>query len=338
MTALERYERLESDGLWRADSDAQRRDVVISFGNATLVIADGTGRPLAHWSLPAVCRQNPGEIPAIFTPGEDATESIEIADDLMIGAIEEIQKALDKSRPKPGKLRQLITGGTIALAVALAVFWLPSALTRQTLAVVPQPKRLEIGATLLGMMQSETGAACREPHATQAAATLAKRLFGAQTRTKIVIVPRLEHGAVALPGRLIVLDYGLLQQAQDPAAPAGFILASRAATLDTDPLESLLQRAGLGVTFRLLTTGEIPVDVLTENAQALTTQAPAVVGAGDLRDLFVSAQIPQAPYLALVDATTGNMPDIGPDPLAGQDIPLILSDRDWVSLQNICNI
>jgi hypothetical protein len=32
------------------------------------------------------------------------------------------------------------------------------------------------------------------------------------------------------------------------------------------------------------------------------------------------------------------MPDLGADPLADRTIPLILSDSDWVSLQNICNI
>ena len=80
MTALAKYERLECDGLWRADKDAQRRDVVISFGNATLVIADNSGRPLTHWSLPALERRNPGETPAIFVPGEDADETVEIAD------------------------------------------------------------------------------------------------------------------------------------------------------------------------------------------------------------------------------------------------------------------
>lgn len=60
MTALDKYVRLESGGLWRADANAQRRDVGISFGDATLVIADTAGRPVAHWSLPAITRLNPG--------------------------------------------------------------------------------------------------------------------------------------------------------------------------------------------------------------------------------------------------------------------------------------
>lgn len=338
MTALAKYERLECDGLWRADKDAQRRDVVISFGNATLVIADNTGRPLTHWSLPALERRNPGETPAIFVPGEDADETVEIADDLMIDAITAIQKALDKSRPKPGKLRFFMTLSAVAFALSIAVFWLPGALSRQTLAVVPIAKRMEIGASLLAYMQDTTGTACREPRANIALTDLAKRLFGNETRTRIVVVPQLEQGALAIPGRLILVDYRLLQQADDPAAIAGFIVASRAKTGENDPLETLLHRAGLGVTFRLLTTGEIPADVLKDNAQALvTTQAPAPQRAA-IYAAFANAQIPIAPYLNLLDAATGNMPSLGPGPLDGQALPAIMTDSAWVSLQNICNV
>ena len=55
-TALTEYARLESGGLWKAGPDAQRREVVVSFGEATLVLSDTAGRPLTHWSLPAVER------------------------------------------------------------------------------------------------------------------------------------------------------------------------------------------------------------------------------------------------------------------------------------------
>ena len=338
MTALDRYVRLESEALWRAGPDVQRRDVTISFGDATLVIADGTGRPLAHWSLPALIRQNPDAVPAIYAPDEDASELLEISEPTMIEAIEEVRKALAKARPHPGKLRHLLTAGLIAVTLALAVFWLPGALTRQTLAVVPAPKRLEIGSTILGHMQSETGAACQSPQADAAAERLAQRLFGPDTTARIAVVPSLAQGAVALPGGLIALDYGILQLSDDPAVAAGFILASRAAVVHMDPLEGLLQQAGLSATFRLLTTGDIPDDILRQNAMSLLQGAAPQHDPELLTRTLATAMIPQAPYLAAVDASTGNMPDIAPDPLTDRAIPLILDDSDWVSLQNICNI
>lgn len=338
MTALDRYVRLESEALWRAEPEGQRRDVTISFGDATLVIADPTGRPLAHWSLPALIRQNPDETPAIYAPDEDASEILEIADGMMIDAIEEVRKALAKARPHPGKLRHWLTGGLIVATLALAIFWLPGALTRQTLAVVPAPKRIEIGGEMLGYMQDQTGAACTSAQGNAAAMRLVQRLFGADTSAQLVVVPNLPQAALSLPGGLIVLDYAVLQLSDDPAVAAGFILASRAAIVEADPLENLLKQEGLGTTFRLLTTGEIPSSILRQSAMAQVQNEPPLPDPELLRATLATAQIPQAPYLAAADARTGNMPDLGTDPLTERSIPLILSDSDWVSLQNICNI
>ena len=51
MTALSEYQRLEASGLWRASPEDQRSDVIVSIGDATLVITDLRENPLAHWSL-----------------------------------------------------------------------------------------------------------------------------------------------------------------------------------------------------------------------------------------------------------------------------------------------
>ena len=338
MTALDRYVRLESEALWRAEPNGQRRDVTLSFGDATLVIADATGRPLAHWSLPALIRQNPDDVPALYAPDEDASEILEIADPTMVEAIEEVQRALAKSRPRPGKLRHWLTGGIIAVTLGLAIFWLPDALNRQALAVVPAPKRAAIGAEMLDTVRNQTGAVCQSPRANAAASRLAQRIFGAGTTQQVLVVPRLAQGAVSLPGNLILLDYDLLRTADDPAVAAGFLIAAHAAAAENDPLADLLKQAGLTTTFRLLTTGEIPNDILRERANAMLNDEALAPSADGLRRALAAAQIPQAPYLAAVDARTGNMPDLGTDPMADQDIPLILRDSDWVSLRNICNV
>ncbi|MGJ8623680.1 MAG: hypothetical protein ACSHW1_12985 [Yoonia sp.] len=337
MTALDRYVRLESDALWRASPDAQRRDVTIAFGDATLVISDNAGRPLAHWSLPALIRQNNSDTPAIYAPDDDASELLEISDPTMIGAIEEVRKALAKSQPHPGKLRYLLTAGLIAITLLLAIFWLPGALTRQTLAVVPLPKRIEIGTAMLGYMEPLTGPACRATRAEDAATRFAQRLFGSDTAARIVVVPKLDQNALALPGGLIVVGRDILEGTDDPAAVAGYILASRAAIQHSDPLENLLVQEGLRTTFNLLTTGVIAPTILNQNAQNLVTGAAPQPRPAVLRRMMADALIPQAPYRAAADRRSGNTPDLGDDPLAGETVPLILSDSDWVALQNICN-
>ena len=54
MTALDRYVRLEAVGLWREAPGAPPREVVVSFGNATLLLTDLEERPLGHWALAGV--------------------------------------------------------------------------------------------------------------------------------------------------------------------------------------------------------------------------------------------------------------------------------------------
>jgi hypothetical protein len=277
-------------------------------------------------------------MPAVYTPDEAGSEILEIADHIMVEAIEEVSKALAKSRPHPGKLRHWLTAGMIVLGLLIATLWLPGALTRQTLAVVPLPKRIEIGAAMLAGMQPVTGAVCTTPRARRATTALAQRLFGPDTTRQIVVVPTLDQGALALPGGLIVLDYGILKLSDDPAAAAGFVLASRAAVVHMDPLEELLKKAGLGITFRLLTTGAIPPDILRANAQALLDADAPVPDARLLRTALADAQIPQAPYRAALDRRSGSTPDLGEDPMADRAVPLILSDSDWVSLRNVCNL
>ncbi|MFT5067293.1 MAG: hypothetical protein ACJAXK_000996 [Yoonia sp.] len=339
MTALREYERLESGGLWRADLDAQRRDVSVSFGNATLVITDGAGRPLTHWSLPAVIRQNPGKRPAVFTPDEDAVETLEIDDDLMIGAIEKVRKTLARSRPQRGKLRHFITLGFVAGTAALAVFWLPDALTRQTVSVVPQSKRAEIGATVLGHVQKLTGPRCRNADGVAALALLHARVLGADAQGQIVILPQLAQGAVAMTGGIIALDRRIVENADDPAVPAGYVIAADAARRGRDPLASVLQAVGLRETMGLLTTGNLPTDVLANYARSVTEADPTFAKDDDLIAAFEAAQIPTTPFAYARDGSgQRTVKLIEGDAFAERDEPEILSDSNWIRLQGICNL
>ena len=78
MTALKKYQRLESPGLWRDTPEAQRREVVVAFREATLVLSDPrTELALSHWSLPAILRLNAGSLPALYAPGPDGDETLE---------------------------------------------------------------------------------------------------------------------------------------------------------------------------------------------------------------------------------------------------------------------
>ena len=115
-TALKQYQRIEATGLWRPSPDVQRREVVVSLGEATLTISDFNEQALTHWSLAALERQNPGVFPAIFNPDGDPDETLELEDSetTMIEAIDRLQRAIDRARPHPGRLRWFSVAGVVA--------------------------------------------------------------------------------------------------------------------------------------------------------------------------------------------------------------------------------
>lgn len=340
MTALKEYARLESTGLWRATTDGQRREVGVIFGNATLVLVDNAGRPLTHWSMPATRRINPGEVPALYSPDAAADETLELADDVMIGAIEKVLRSVARVTPRPGRLRNAGFAFTLLAIVGMAVFWLPGALVQQTLQVMPAVKRSEIGATLLGHLQRLTSPTCRDPLGTQALAQLNSRLFGANGG-QIVVLPdgpdsSLTH-VIDLPGGIMVLGQSMVETASEPAVLAGALLAAAADRSVSDPLGPILREAGLMTTLRLLTTGDIPTGILQDHAAALLQIASPHAGVDLLVPGFGAAQVPLSPWAYSLDATGETVLDlIEADPMAGQTGPEILTDSDWISLQGIC--
>lgn len=337
MTALKEFARLESEGLWRADPQDQRREVILTFGDATLVITDSAGRALAHWSLPAIARINPGERPALFSPDPEGNETLEIADAVMIDAIEKVRKTILRARPRPGRLRNLGLAAVALALVALAVFWLPGALVRQAQSVVPSVKRAEIGAGLLGHIERLTGPSCRTPLGTDALARLHERVLGPEAGGQIVIVPDGPDRALYLPGGLIVMTRDLVEDTEDPAVVAGHVLAALGRGQAEDPLVAVLEHAGLGATVKLLTTGDLPSEALRGYAEALLTRRPAALDTDRLIAFFDAAQVPSTPYAYARDITgESTLALIEADPMAGREAPLLLSDGDWISIQGIC--
>ena len=338
MTALKKYQKLESSGLWRDAADAQRREVVVAFGEASLILSDPrTGNPLAHWSLPAVQRINPGAQPALYAPdsGADA-EILEIEDSTMIGAIETVRGAIDHARARPGRLRSgLIAAGTVG-ALLLCVLWLPQALIARTAAMVPDSKRAEIGRMALADETRVTGLPCTQPLGLRAAERLSERVLGV-AGGQILFVRDGVGAATHLPGNIILLSRHLVEDQNGPDVAAGFALAEKLRAEIDDPLVPLLRHAGLVATFRLLTSGVLPEGSLDGYAETALPAAPAPLPEPLLLDRFRSAGIASSPYAYALDPSGETVLGlIEADPFRSAAPPPILPDGEWISLQTIC--
>ncbi|MBN2907093.1 MAG: hypothetical protein JXJ18_10330 [Rhodobacteraceae bacterium] len=336
MTALKQFQRLESQGLWREAPQAQRRDVILSFGDASLVMSDMREQVLTHWSLAAIARVNPGKRPALYTPDADSGETLEIDDAVMIDAIEAVRAAIARQRPRPGRLRLMILGGISAGVAALAVFWLPGALVRHAVSVVPPQIRAEIGRDLLTRVTRVAGTPCARPGGVRALDRLTVRLLPG-TNARVLVLPGGMARATHLPGGLIVLNRALVEDYEDPSAVAGFILAERTRAARIDPLEALLREAGVLATLRLLTSGALPQGALERHAQTLLTAPPVALPDAALLSAFAGARVPSTPYAYARDVSGESVLGlIEADPMRGQTTPALLSDGDWVQLQGIC--
>ncbi|PTV96362.1 hypothetical protein C8J27_102156 [Rhodobacter aestuarii] len=341
MTALPQYERLEAPGLWRETPQAQRREVIVSFGDTSLVIADDrSATALTHWSLAALVRRNPGGRPAVFAPSDDPGEELEIGDDTMVEAIEKVQAALEARRPHPGRLRRI---GWISVVSALAigaVIWLPGALIDQAARVVPLAKRADIGRMMLADLEHTTGVACHSTEGDKALALLAERLDGV---TEIAVLPRALTGARILAGGVVALGQDTLIGPDTPEVAAGAILAAQLAQSGETPAHALLQWAGAGAALSLLTTGDLPAKKIEGYGASLLARPislPNTPAALDqLLSAFKAAGVASTPYAYAVDPSGETVLGlIEADPFRGAPAPQpVLDDAEWLALKDICS-
>lgn len=335
MVALKKYARFEASGLWRPSGDAQRREVIVVLGDATLTIKASNEQALAHWSIAAIDRANPGKTPARYHPDGDPGEELELAENEidMVEAIETLRRAVDRIRPHPGRLRWLGFAASTAAVVLAAAIWLPGALVDHTLSVVPPAGRKEIGQALMSRIQRVTGPACGTSANNSSLARLGSRLDA----PRLAVMRGGIDTATHLPGGQILLARQLLEDHEEPDVAAGFILAERSLARQHDPLRDVLAHGGLLAAFRLLTTGQLAPQTLDAYAEYMLTRRVTEPDRATLIAAFAKANVRSSPYAFARDITGETVLElIEADPMRGKPVSPLLSDADWLRLQSIC--
>lgn len=341
MTALDKFAKLETTGLWRASAEETRREVVVAFCDASIVLSDIRGQAiLSHWSLPAISRHNPGQHPALYTPGdEEEGESLELDDQMMIDAITTVQAALARRRPRRGSVRKGVVGGVVAAILVAAAGFLPTALVSHTASVVPFVKRQEIGLTLQAAMQRYTGAPCAAEDGSRALDRLAERLFpGSGTRLLVLRDGLPPGGSRELPGLLILVDQDLIEKYDQPEVLAGHLLVAELRGKANDPLLETLSRAGTRSTFTLLATGLLPKIALQDQAGDQLRAVGAMPATEDLLARFAEAKVTATPYALSLPADVPARAVLqAEDPMPPAEARPVIADADWLALQAICH-
>lgn len=333
-TALSQYQRLESLGLWKESDTAQRREVIVSFGAASLVLSDANGKPLTHWSLAAVRTHNSGELPTIFSPDRGSGEVLEIEDEAMVDAIAQVRKSIRRSSPHPGRLRWMVAGALCLVFVALAVFWLPGVSADYAARVLPAAAAEEIGDDILAEAARLTGQPCKAPAATDALYRFDRWLLPDGYRVHVVDLGA--RFSAHLPDGQILINRVLFEENAGPEVAAGFVLMELAKMRDQNPMRALFRHIGTRGTLSFLVNGQLPRDALAAFArQSLTAPIDRPADAL-LATEFARVKLTTSPFAHELDAsgaTTAGL--IALDPMKTGYTPGI-EDADWIALQSIC--
>lgn len=331
MTALKEFARLESLGLWKQSKDAQRQEVVVSFGASSLVLSDTNGNPLTHWSLAAITWQSKANKATVFGIDAEGAETLEIEDETMVAAIEKVRRAVEKSRPRPGRLRRWISLSLFLLVIGALFLWLPSVAAKYATSVVPDAKAQEIGDKALAHLTKLTGLECESVLGKRSLRQLEQRLIGAPSN-QISIVSMGTRKSALLPGGHILISRSLLDDDEGPEVLAGYVLLERGAQDETPELLELFQSAGLRETLRFLVNGKLSEGLIETYAEARLTGPRASPSVENLAGMFDGAELSSAPFIvaeprykALFD-TDGYRDGYAP----------LLSDNDWLALREIC--
>lgn len=335
MTALRKYQRLESSGLWRETPETRLQEVLVALRSTTLILSDPkTECPLTQWSLPALQRLNPNQLPALYAVAEDKGETLEIEDRDMILALETVKDTLERRRPRTGRLRGSLFGGTAAVLLAFALFWLPGSLIDYTANMLPLATRAQLGQLALADLRRLTGSACTSPLGTAALERLARRIDPITPPDVKVLREGLTR-PIALPGDLVLLPEKLLEQSDGADAIAGMVIAERRRVVGREPTKALLHFAGLWATLRLLTSGTLAPQSLAGYGESLLQTEPTPLSDADLVSAFKTAAITTRPYEDLLNAALKTSPHLA-DPMPNGSDPVVLEDGVWLSLQAIC--
>ena len=339
MTALSEFQRLEAQGSWRKSPDDRLREVIVSFGDATLILSDPkSDQPLSHWSLPAVTRLNPGRMPAIYAPARDENdETVEIDDPLMIEAIGRVHRAIETRRAHPRRLRGGLTVLAILAMLGAIVFWLPEAIIRHAAHIAPPAQARQIGEAVLSDIERSTGSVCTRQSGQAVLDWLTPQLL--KQEAAIRVVPGPLNTVLRLPGDLYVMGSDLLTGASGPEAAAGHVLAARLSASEEDVRLNALDHAGLRTALRLMTLGGIADESMRGYGEALLTRpVPRPTDSAALLADFKRAGLPSEPYARSIDPTGATvLPLIDGDPFRSVAPPRpLLTDEQWLALQQIC--
>lgn len=253
MTALDKYIRLETIGRWKENPESGTKEVIVSFGNSTLVLSDLEDNPITHWALAATRLYSDEGARIIYTPDIEAYETLVIEDREMVEAIEQVSRATALAPKKQFNWTYLIIF-IVVLFLLLAAYFLPTMLRNQAVSMTSIDSARQISMIMVDKLGLQV---CHDPRADNVMNSLAPSL----SRDTRMVITSSDVNAAVLPGNVILMSDKVLQSY--PSAEALVDWVNTALDNQSGLVENLFDNASLVDTFQYITSGVLPDDYVT---------------------------------------------------------------------------
>lgn len=370
MTAPIKYDLLEAPGRYFDGRTAAARDVVVKFGDSSLILMTHDDMPIAHWSLSGLRDLGAGAGALSLTPDYESDERLVLEAGDMVTAIRRVCPALGQRRPvSRSRWRRAVFWMAAALgSVYLIVFHIAPALSDRMAALIPPEAEIAMGeematqfATFLSKGEPRF---CSGGAGGRALAKLTARLEGGAGAYLPLTVRVLDNpvvNAFALPGGQIVIFRGLLRDSDSPEALAGVLAHEIGHVVARDPTRLTLRSAGTAGVIGLLLgdfTGATVTVALSEALLRSGYQREAEAAADTYAAKLLAREgLPTTPLAGFFLKLKGEKGDGAPalshlsshpdldgraaamraaDTIGDAPYEPALSDQDWVALRNIC--
>ena len=248
-------------GIFFDGETSARHDVTVELLPAALQVRSAEGTVLVEWPY--------GEIEALSAPdgllrigriGSPKLARLEVRDQQLAHAIDELSVPIDRSGLRERRSRRKVVFWSVAATVSLlfmAIYGVPE-LATQLAPYVPYAAERRLGAAVDAQVRSmlDTNKAgdrfeCGGDEAEKPARAVFDKLFGKLERAadlpmppRIAVLRKSDANAVALPGGLIYVFYGLVEKSENPDELAGVIAHELGHVAHRDGTRTVLQNAG----------------------------------------------------------------------------------------------
>ena len=332
MTALDDFDRLEAVGQLQRTSQESPREVLVTFGEATLTMHElkSSGDiPLAHWSLGAIEKsQSRGEL-TIYRLSGNHEETLTIDDVTLRDALDKVLAERQPPKEEKRTQRSLWRPALVVCGALAAYFVLPSLVLSTARNMISPERAALLTSDMVAEIEARTGPPCTTPLADVALERLARRL-DPNGISKLAVQDLGDADVISFPDGQVFLGAHVLQKTRSNAEIAAWAAVGIAGVIDSPALDKLFDEGGIMDGFRFLSQGELPesskkraVDYMLTNTVSINA-ATAENASVMLQNARLSTS--GLDQILMQQQVSTEISDQTP----------IMTDQEWSALRNVC--